>query len=233
MYTILIKLCEAIMFGSDIKIADTREEVLLINPNAREEVIASYLKQAIKTQKVLKSFNEIHDLSTLSNRLKKTSEIFAQYDTALWLLRMNKTREECSPELLESLKRTTSKTAQEVPSIAQAAKSSLDENKGRNTEERINLAMEALSVQSSAHMQKAEARQSQKTAKINKDHCSQCKKTGAELNTILQKCARCRTVLYCSKECQRTDWPKHKEVCRVLAAAPAKAHPAAAASDVD
>lgn len=29
----------------------------------------------------------------------------------------------------------------------------------------------------------------------------------------LQKCARCQTALYCSKECQREDWPRHKIEC--------------------
>ncbi|KAI0841971.1 hypothetical protein F5Y06DRAFT_292793 [Hypoxylon sp. FL0890] len=29
----------------------------------------------------------------------------------------------------------------------------------------------------------------------------------------LQKCNQCKMVRYCSKECQRTDWPIHKTVC--------------------
>ncbi|KDQ60354.1 hypothetical protein JAAARDRAFT_32749 [Jaapia argillacea MUCL 33604] len=29
----------------------------------------------------------------------------------------------------------------------------------------------------------------------------------------LMKCTRCRTTLYCSKECQRKDWPLHKGQC--------------------
>ncbi|KIK60521.1 hypothetical protein GYMLUDRAFT_97234 [Collybiopsis luxurians FD-317 M1] len=31
----------------------------------------------------------------------------------------------------------------------------------------------------------------------------------------LRVCSRCKTVRYCSKECQRADWPKHKPVCLV------------------
>jgi hypothetical protein len=29
-----------------------------------------------------------------------------------------------------------------------------------------------------------------------------------------QKCARCRTVSYCGKECQKKDWKRHKPVCK-------------------
>eukprot|EP00546_Thalassionema_frauenfeldii_P013307 CAMPEP_0178927822 /NCGR_PEP_ID=MMETSP0786-20121207/19461_1 /TAXON_ID=186022 /ORGANISM="Thalassionema frauenfeldii, Strain CCMP 1798" /LENGTH=473 /DNA_ID=CAMNT_0020603417 /DNA_START=8 /DNA_END=1425 /DNA_ORIENTATION=+ len=34
----------------------------------------------------------------------------------------------------------------------------------------------------------------------------------------LKACSRCKVVLYCSVECQRKDWPKHKEQCAKLAA---------------
>lgn len=29
----------------------------------------------------------------------------------------------------------------------------------------------------------------------------------------LRKCTRCREIRYCSVECQREDWPEHKELC--------------------
>lgn len=31
-----------------------------------------------------------------------------------------------------------------------------------------------------------------------------------ELKHLLQRCSRCSKVLYCSTNCQRTDWPRHK-----------------------
>ncbi|KAJ6620497.1 hypothetical protein B0H10DRAFT_2021813 [Mycena sp. CBHHK59/15] len=31
----------------------------------------------------------------------------------------------------------------------------------------------------------------------------------------LNKCARCKTAMYCSKTCQKSDWPNHKVMCRL------------------
>ncbi|XP_046633768.1 F-box-like/WD repeat-containing protein TBL1XR1-A [Daphnia pulicaria] len=39
--------------------------------------------------------------------------------------------------------------------------------------------------------------------------CAGCKKTSPDLKL----CARCNSVLYCSKECQCSHWPQHKLVC--------------------
>lgn len=30
---------------------------------------------------------------------------------------------------------------------------------------------------------------------------------------LLKKCSRCRKMMYCSTECQRKDWPRHKVAC--------------------
>ncbi|KIY44244.1 hypothetical protein FISHEDRAFT_67841 [Fistulina hepatica ATCC 64428] len=34
----------------------------------------------------------------------------------------------------------------------------------------------------------------------------------------LRQCSSCHTVRYCSKECQRADWPRHKPLCKSFAA---------------
>ena len=42
--------------------------------------------------------------------------------------------------------------------------------------------------------------------------CAECgKKRSAK--TKLQKCSRCNSVRYCSRECQKTHWAIHKAVC--------------------
>nr|GAT48799.1 predicted protein [Mycena chlorophos] len=51
----------------------------------------------------------------------------------------------------------------------------------------------------------------------SKDHCFVCKKPPAE-GTSLQRCSRCRSVPYCSRECQAKDWKAHKEVCMIFIA---------------
>ena len=41
-------------------------------------------------------------------------------------------------------------------------------------------------------------------------HCFTCKKKFFEL----KKCGNCLSILYCSKECQRNDWKRHKLECK-------------------
>jgi len=45
--------------------------------------------------------------------------------------------------------------------------------------------------------------------------CRTCNITVDKLdkNQKLRKCIKCKTIYYCSKECQRKDWPRHKKVC--------------------
>ncbi|KAI0665606.1 hypothetical protein C8Q78DRAFT_552267 [Trametes maxima] len=42
--------------------------------------------------------------------------------------------------------------------------------------------------------------------------CYQCGKAGAE-DRKLRRCAKCNVALYCSRECQKNAWPKHKILC--------------------
>ncbi|KAJ7186434.1 hypothetical protein C8R46DRAFT_1057186 [Mycena filopes] len=41
----------------------------------------------------------------------------------------------------------------------------------------------------------------------------------------LNKCARCRTAMYCSKTCQRADWAGHKPFCKMVTDFPAAMDP--------
>lgn len=45
---------------------------------------------------------------------------------------------------------------------------------------------------------------------IVKDRCSYCNKYGNEL----KQCSVCKSAKYCNSDCQRSDWPKHKPLCR-------------------
>jgi hypothetical protein len=44
---------------------------------------------------------------------------------------------------------------------------------------------------------------------------SGCGKANDELEegVTLQKCAKCKEVSYCGKDCQKSHWPKHKKEC--------------------
>ena len=50
--------------------------------------------------------------------------------------------------------------------------------------------------------------------------CAHCFKASPQ--RTFQKCARCRDVFYCGRECQAKDWPFHKTVCGAIAAWKAK-----------
>ena len=49
--------------------------------------------------------------------------------------------------------------------------------------------------------------------------CVTCGATEAKENAKLMKCARCKLVSYCSKECQRKDWKSHKTFCKAVTSA--------------
>lgn len=47
-----------------------------------------------------------------------------------------------------------------------------------------------------------------------KRECNYCHKT--EEKEKFKRCSRCKKVLYCSKECQKEDWKKHKIECEKI-----------------
>ena len=60
---------------------------------------------------------------------------------------------------------------------------------------------------------------------IGSDTCAQCGKADAK-----KRCSACKSVYYCSVECQKVAWPTHKSSCRKTPAAGAGAAAAAAAA---
>ncbi|KAH8833248.1 hypothetical protein DL96DRAFT_717367 [Flagelloscypha sp. PMI_526] len=48
------------------------------------------------------------------------------------------------------------------------------------------------------------------------DHCATCGKGASEMGGKLLKCAKCKAVSYCGKECQKKDWKVHKNQCATV-----------------
>ncbi|XDG05416.1 hypothetical protein ABKA04_005031 [Annulohypoxylon sp. FPYF3050] len=46
------------------------------------------------------------------------------------------------------------------------------------------------------------------------DRCRNCNATHTKKGGELMKCARCKEVMYCSPECQKKDWKKHRMECK-------------------
>jgi hypothetical protein len=47
-----------------------------------------------------------------------------------------------------------------------------------------------------------------------KERCRNCGRTETPDGRALKKCLRCQKVKYCSGECQKKDWKKHRMECR-------------------
>eukprot|EP01055_Gregarina_sp_Pseudo9_P001428 Gregarina_sp_Pseudo_9__1427@NODE_1955_length_1235_cov_6_767559_g1812_i0_p2_GENE_NODE_1955_length_1235_cov_6_767559_g1812_i0NODE_1955_length_1235_cov_6_767559_g1812_i0_p2_ORF_typecomplete_len262_score78_27zfMYND/PF01753_18/2_2e11zfC6H2/PF15801_5/0_025Ecl1/PF12855_7/0_022zfMss51/PF13824_6/0_21Meleagrin/PF08189_11/1_5_NODE_1955_length_1235_cov_6_767559_g1812_i0200985 len=43
--------------------------------------------------------------------------------------------------------------------------------------------------------------------------CSGCNRKEGENGVRIKRCAKCQTTPYCSRECQKADWKRHKKVC--------------------
>ncbi|KAJ7148884.1 hypothetical protein C8R46DRAFT_916588, partial [Mycena filopes] len=46
--------------------------------------------------------------------------------------------------------------------------------------------------------------------------CLVCNNEASESRKSLKKCARCELTRYCSVDCQRQDWKRHKDCCKVV-----------------
>ena len=44
--------------------------------------------------------------------------------------------------------------------------------------------------------------------------CTRCLKKRSL--TSLHRCTGCKSSIYCSKDCQRSDWPSHKQLCKSI-----------------
>ena len=47
---------------------------------------------------------------------------------------------------------------------------------------------------------------------ISKRACAACDKSGGDIK--FKMCSACQKVWYCSKDCQRSDWKRHKVECK-------------------
>jgi hypothetical protein len=57
-----------------------------------------------------------------------------------------------------------------------------------------------------------EERQERREKKAKQVTCDTCKKRSSY--TKMKKCSRCRSATYCSVECQKQDWNRHKATCQ-------------------
>ncbi len=48
--------------------------------------------------------------------------------------------------------------------------------------------------------------------------CAHCKKSGLKF----KHCSACKSVYYCSRECQKSDWKRHKKECKKIESPPKK-----------
>ncbi|CAA9966956.1 zf-MYND domain containing protein [Pyrenophora teres f. maculata] len=51
------------------------------------------------------------------------------------------------------------------------------------------------------------------------DQCAKCKKTAADCGVAsLKRCAKCKSIVYCGRDCQKAHYKAHKAACNELAA---------------
>merc|ERR1711879_152430 len=61
-----------------------------------------------------------------------------------------------------------------------------------------------------AHLNTTE--QQEGRGQIGLRHCALCSVQEMQFRSFL-KCGRCRSTVYCSRACQKTDWKVHRKIC--------------------
>ena len=56
--------------------------------------------------------------------------------------------------------------------------------------------------------------QSQSQSQPQKESCLKCGAATTKAGNPLLRCSKCKTVNYCSPDCQKKDWKKHKQMCK-------------------
>ncbi|TCD63003.1 hypothetical protein EIP91_006095 [Steccherinum ochraceum] len=71
----------------------------------------------------------------------------------------------------------------------------------------------ALVVSNQQALARTTGHTSMQSPKNMKERCSGCWANGA--TKVLSNCKGCKTVKYCSRECQKADWENHREICAI------------------
>ena len=58
--------------------------------------------------------------------------------------------------------------------------------------------------------------QSQPQSQPQKESCLKCGAATTKAGNPLLRCSKCKTVSYCSPDCQKKDWKKHKQMCKQM-----------------
>jgi predicted nicotinamide N-methyase len=99
----------------------------------------------------------------------------------------------------------------------------------RNLEHNVKLNKEVKAawqkLQSAQHEQRKHTEEEEKTAEPEEEEVEGCSRCGAVQRFTpdnpegkLMKCGGCRSVSYCSRECQKKAWKKHKADCKAIRA---------------
>lgn len=59
---------------------------------------------------------------------------------------------------------------------------------------------------------RTQATQSQ--SQSQEESCLKCGAATTKAGNPLLRCSKCKTVKYCSPDCQKKDWKKHKQMCK-------------------